>query len=229
MASDSLPNTPAPQNAAPSSNEVQPTDKLPIPTVEQSNDETSTTESGDLTASVGKIRHGADIIIFFIAIAGITLGMLILQYFLILNAGSAGSIISLPIDILGQTLTWVAGIFGGFESAHAFGKSAALPKGESVKLPDWKIKQLQIFIVTFIILTLAAIILQYLSKSTSVNFYSSTFAYGIAASFIVYVCGRTGSKLGENLDFLKDTGLFKGMKFDGDKEEKEDSSAAASS
>jgi hypothetical protein len=167
----------------------------------------NTTLNVDDIGQVYKTRHGIDIVILFTIASLFTLGMMILQYILIKTTNSLPY--KFPIDIFVTALTYAAGIFGGFEGTQSFLKSASLDKGKSTQLPEWKIHQLLYYIIVFIVLLTTAMVLQYLLKDVtpSPDFAVTSIAYGFAVSFIVYVAGRTGSKLGENFDFLKNTGL----------------------
>lgn len=142
-------------------------------------------------------RHGKDLIFLFYSNVLITLGLMICQF--IINKYDTYSNFNLPIDIFVNGLMYFVLIFGGFEGTVSFLKSASLPIGKSVKLPEWKIKQLFGYIITFMILTIISIVLQTISKKTNPSYFVESFAQATSASIVIYVAARTGSKIGENI------------------------------
>lgn len=118
--------------------------------------------------------------------------------------------INISADKLANCLNLFIVIVGTCEGFRSFIKTST--SEESMPVPSWKLRYLFIYLVSFAILTVIAVGLEFTVKFTAdpsidtsilPQFSSDEFISGVVSNVVAYLIARYGNKVSENIDLSK--------------------------
>lgn len=109
----------------------------------------------------------------------------------------------IPIDVLVSILGAYTFIYGGAQTGITFMSSAKMPQGESVAMPEYKLKRFFGMMIAWAIFAGYITILEFRIKPDDYKlgvFYGLTnIYYGMGASVLIYISSRQVHKVAEHL------------------------------